>query len=216
MMKTRIPQPFFLSVPEAAKLCGVSRNTFYTWVRKGKISAYQTPGRTNLIRPSDLEKFMNESGLFVPPSLTEISQRDTMNNQPVHPGPETQHLPAILVVDDDADLRAITARALSKCATIFQAQTGFEALHLLTLRKEIKLVFLDLNMPGQHGTDTLEEINELRPDVKVIILTGHARDFPPHYLQSGRVLKLISKPVSATALRDEVSAVFSESSSGHE
>ena len=62
-MKSDIPEPKFLSVPESAKICGVSRNTVYMWVRQGKLGAYQTPGRTNLIRPSDLVKFMEENGL---------------------------------------------------------------------------------------------------------------------------------------------------------
>lgn len=204
----RIPQPFFLSVPEAAKLCGVSRNTVYTWVRNNKLSAYQTPGRTNLIRPSDLVAFMSRSGLFVPPALVDLAQRDELNNRPAHSPPGGGDLPAVLVVDDDSDLRGFMARVLGKCYTVFQAQTGFEALHLLTLRKEIRLVLLDLNMPGQHGIDTLAEINELRPDVKVMIVTGHGRDVPDDVVSSGKVVKVLAKPVSSTLLRKEVDGIL--------
>lgn len=204
-MKSDIPKPLFLSVPEAAKLCGVSRNTLYTWVQKGKLSAYQTPGRTNLIRPSDLVSFMQNSGLFVPDALTDLAQKDELNNQPVS-SEETAEAapPGVLVVDDDASSRSLMVRALRDEYTLFQAQTGYEALHLLTLRKEIKLVLLDLRMPGQHGLSTLQELKELRPDLKVLIVTGFAGEIPRQFIESGMVARILEKPVAIAALKKEV------------
>ncbi len=209
-MKTNIPQPLFLSVPEAAKLCGVSRNTLYTWVRKGKLSAYQTPGRTNLIRPTDLVSFMQSSGLFVPSALQEMAQRDEANNQPVPSDTAKEGNVGILVVDDDPTSRSVIVRALNDEYQMFQAQTGYEALHLLTLRSEIKLVLLDLRMPGQHGLATLKEIRELRPDIHVVIVTGFADEIPGELLQDGKIARVIEKPVEALSLKEEVAAVAKE------
>lgn len=80
--KTEEPdKPVFLSVPAAAQLCGVTRNTMYQWVKQGKVSAYQTPGRTNMIRPGDLLIFMRECGLFIPNQLSELAQKELFVEQ---------------------------------------------------------------------------------------------------------------------------------------
>jgi excisionase family DNA binding protein len=198
-MMTELSQPVYLTVPEAAKLCGVSRNTLFTWVRKGKLSAYQTPGRTNLIRPSDLVLFMQSSGLFIPDSLNEMAQRDAAENTgPAKSAAVSQT--SILVVDDDPATRSVMVRALNKTHMMYQAQTGYEALHLLTIHPEINMVLLDLQMPGQHGLETLKEIKTLRPDAQVIIVTGFAHDIPNHLVQSGRIARILEKPVTVPAL----------------
>lgn len=203
-MKSDIPQPLFLSVPDAAKLCGVSRNTLYTWVRKGKLSAYQTPGRTNLIRPSDLVRFMEESGLFVPAALSDLAKRDEANQQPVPSDKDKEGSLGVLVVDDEASSRNVIVRALNDEYTMFQAQTGYEALHILTLRPEIKIVLLDLRMPGQHGLATLKELKELRPDIHVIIVTGYAGEIPEDQIASGEIACVLEKPITLPALRESV------------
>lgn len=208
-MKTNIPQPLFLTVPEAAKICGVTRNTLYTWVRKGKMSAYQTPGRTNLIRPFDLVQFMEASGLFVPAALAELAQRDELNNHPVAPIKDEDSRLGVLVVDDDAAARSVLVRALSDAYKVFQAQTGYEALHLLTLRPEIKLVCLDLRMPGQHGAQTLKEIAELRTDVKVIVVSGFSTELDEDYEDNDPVVRVLQKPVMIGYLRKQVADVVS-------
>lgn len=200
-MKTDIPQPVFLSVPEAAKLCGVSRNTLYTWVRKGKLGAYQTPGRTNLIRPSDLVVFMENSGMFVPAALVNLAQRDETEHTTAH-RPAQPEAPGatVLVVDDDSISRSVLVRALNRKYNMLQAQTGFEALHLLTLNEEIQVVLLDLRMPGQHGLTTLKEIKALRPTVSVVIVSGFAAEVPEELLKDGTVARVVQKPVTVADL----------------
>jgi len=205
-MKSDIPEPKFLSVPEAAKICGVSRNTVYMWVRQGKLGAYQTPGRTNLIRPSDLVKFMEENGMFVPNSLVDMAREDVKlmggTTEPENiPVPDT--VCNVLVVDDDPMSRSLAVRALKDAGQVYQAETGFEALHLLTLHAQIDIIMLDLRMPGQHGLETLEEISRIRPEAAVIIVTGFATDIPDEQA-SGAIFKVLEKPVTIGQLQDVV------------
>ncbi|MBU0679102.1 MAG: response regulator [Verrucomicrobia bacterium] len=193
-MKSDIPQPEFLSVPEAAKICGVTRNTLYTWVRKGTLHAYQTPGRTNLIRPSDLVKFMEQNGMFVPGDLVRMAQEDEKKQsmpaaQSVNPAK-----PSVLVVDDDPSARSLAVRALRDMANVYQAETGYEALHLLTKEAAIRLVLIDLRMPGQHGLATIEEIRQIKKDVKIVVVTAFANDIPSELTQTGAVVAVIEKP----------------------
>lgn len=203
--RTEIPQPRFLSVPEAAKICGVSRNTVYAWVRQGKLGAYQTPGRTNLIRPSDLVKFMHQNGMFVPSSLVEIARIDDKQSAAEAKAAEGQgHEHTVLVADDDPITRSLAVRAIHENCQVYQAETGYEALHLLTLHKDIDIILLDLRMPGQHGSDTLSEVRELRPDIAIIIITGFAGDLPPELVNNEMVVSVIQKPFTMPVLQEAI------------
>lgn len=203
-MKSKIPEPIFLSVPDAARLCGVSRNTLYTWVRNGKISAYQTPGRTNLIRPTDLLTFMQESGLFVPRSLIELAEQDEMNEKMGAKLQPAETRPALLIADDELLTRNLLMRMVGDRFTIFQAGTGYEALHLLTLHPEIKLMLLDVRMPGKNGPSTLREMSTMRSDIRVIIVTGYAGDLPESVTKDERVFAVLQKPVGKSELLDAI------------
>lgn len=201
-----IPHPKFLSVPEAAKICGVSRNTVYAWVRQGKLGAYQTPGRTNLIRPSDLVKFMHQNGMFVPSSLAEVARIDDKQGSSAIPAVEGKgHDHTVLVADDDPITRSLAVRAIHDTCQVYQAETGYEALHLLTMQKDIDIVLLDLRMPGQHGAETLAEIRDIRPDVAIIIVTGFSGDLPAEVIDRAMVIKTIEKPFTMPILQEAVS-----------
>ncbi len=210
-MTTDLPEPRFLSVPDAAKICGVSRNTVFMWVRQNKLYAYKTPGNTNLIRPSDLVKFMTASGMFVPASLSELAEQD---DKVVNTGGSSVHakkteapaksLGNVLVVDDDPLVRAFMVRALKDVARVFLTETGYEALHLLTRHDDIDLILLDLRMPGQHGTETLKDIRRLSPHSSVIVVSGFAADLPQALLDNGMVDQMLQKPLSPDDLRKAV------------
>ncbi len=206
-MKRFDQHPQFLTVPEAAKFCGVSRNTLYTWVRSGKLGAYTTPGRTNLIRPSDLVNFMQTNGMFVPESLLEFARTD----EKMGPGKPDADAPkpggvSVLVVDDDSSSRALVTRALGQDAAIYEAETGYEALHLLTKNKGIQVVLLDLLMPGQHGLQTLSEIRRMRPDCRVLVMTGFSSEIPEEMRNDGTINGILEKPVEIQTLRTAMRA----------
>jgi len=209
-MNQDLPEPKFLSVPEAAKICGVSRNTVYMWVKQEKLGAYKTPGRTNLIRPGDLVKFMESNGMFVPASLTELAQNDDklmggeLSGASQAPETSANAICTVLVVDDDPLSRSVGARALKDIATVYQAETGFEALHLITMHEDISIVILDLRMPGQHGNETVKEIKKLRNNISIIIASGFAGEDGANLLSSGDVHAVVQKPVTVQMLRDLV------------
>ncbi len=200
-MKKDLGTPRYLSVPDAAAYCGVSRNTVFTWVKKGELKAYQTPGRVNMIRPIDLVEFMKKSGLFVPGELSEMAHEDEKRSTPVEAADGSTAGRKILIVDDEPAVRTIMVRALRPVASIYQAETGFEALHLLTLQRDIAVAILDLHMPGQHGLKTLMEIKNLRPDVLIVIVTGYENEIPPELIRNGTVAAVMKKPFELEDLR---------------
>jgi len=80
----------------------------------------------------------------------------------------------ILVIDDEAVVCNSLRRILGRQGhTVEQAMTADEGLAKLGA-KDYDLVLLDLRMPGRNGIEVLQAIKDLRPDVKVIVVTGYA------------------------------------------
>ena len=80
----------------------------------------------------------------------------------------------ILVVDDDADVRATIGRALAELGyPVREAASGPAALAALDEERP-ELVILDYVMPGMDGADVARAIAESDPDLPVIFSTGHA------------------------------------------
>ena len=89
----------------------------------------------------------------------------------------------ILLVDDDPDCRMLIRDAISQCKvsnSVFEACNGLEALEFLRRRGKHAgaprpgLIYLDLEMPGMNGQETLKAIKadpELR-DIPVVMMTG--------------------------------------------
>lgn len=207
VMNKDFAQPSFISVPEAARLCGVTRNTVFTWVKKGKLPAYQTPGRTNRIRPADLVHFMEQNAMFVPPDLAEAAHEDE-KSLASETSSGTVPPADVLVVDDNDLERNLVVRVLRDKHNVLQAETGYEGLHLLTMHPQIRVVLLDLHMPGQHGLDTLRELRDLRPDVAVIIITGFRDELPKDVREDAYVIGMLGKPFGVEELEEAVEAAF--------
>lgn len=77
----------------------------------------------------------------------------------------------ILLVDDDANFIDEFSEILDEY-DIIKAYNGEQALTLLKNPNEIDLILLDVNMPGQNGTEVLKKIKALDPKLPVIMLTG--------------------------------------------
>ena len=81
----------------------------------------------------------------------------------------------LLLVDDEMPfLETMTKRLSKRGFSIHTAVSGQQALETLWNRKDIDIVILDVKMPGMDGLETLTEIKRQRPDLEVILLTGHS------------------------------------------
>lgn len=78
----------------------------------------------------------------------------------------------LLVVDDDAEMRALLADVLSgEGYAVAEAANGAEA--LIRLRAEpFAAIVLDKNMPGLSGLDILPGMRTICPDMPVILITA--------------------------------------------
>ena len=82
---------------------------------------------------------------------------------------------SLLIVDDEISLRTLLASALtSKGYKAVTAASGLEAINLVGDRsREFDLALLDLNMPGATGVEVLKFIRACRPNLKVLVISGH-------------------------------------------
>lgn len=80
----------------------------------------------------------------------------------------------ILVIEDQNHVRAVLREILrSVTHDVRDASSAAAGIEVL---KEMKpdAVLLDIMLPDASGTEVLEEIRRLRPDVPVIMMSGHA------------------------------------------
>ncbi len=83
----------------------------------------------------------------------------------------------ILLVDDELSFLDVVSKRLRKRGfKVSTCSSGLDALEFLdsTPTPSVDVVVLDLKMPGIDGLMTLREIKERRPEVEVIVLSGHA------------------------------------------
>ena len=111
----------------------------------------------------------------------------------------------ILVVEDEEIVRRVITRKLSHAGyRVLQAASGRQAIELSRREKEINLVITDVVMPGLNGHETVQTIRQLRPETKVIYVSGYPEDVIARHgiLQPG--VHFIEKPLLSDSLLQEV------------
>lgn len=79
----------------------------------------------------------------------------------------------ILITDDERSIRNALKEILEfENYSTFEAENGQEALEILN-KEKIDLVMLDIKMKGMDGIEVLENLKELKPEVPVIMISGH-------------------------------------------
>ncbi|KAB2891373.1 MAG: response regulator [Desulfobulbaceae bacterium] len=80
----------------------------------------------------------------------------------------------LLLVDDEADFRNIMSKYFVRRQIAYELAGGcMEALDWLG-RDDFDVVIMDVSMPGLDGLECMAEMKKVRPEIEVIILTGHA------------------------------------------
>ncbi|MBI3303535.1 MAG: sigma-54-dependent Fis family transcriptional regulator [Deltaproteobacteria bacterium] len=77
----------------------------------------------------------------------------------------------ILIVDDERNVHYSFRRVLGGEYEVISAYSGAEALRQVT-DASLRLVLMDVRMPGEDGLDILQELKRLRPELPVIMMTA--------------------------------------------
>jgi two-component system cell cycle sensor histidine kinase/response regulator CckA len=84
----------------------------------------------------------------------------------------------ILLVEDESIVRRLLREVLSKAGyRVWEAGNGAEAIdqwagHI----DQIDLVVTDIVMPVMNGLRLMEELRKMRPDIRVVCMSGHSED----------------------------------------
>src|SRR5437763_5004075 len=115
----------------------------------------------------------------------------------------------ILVVEDDPDVREMIVGILSDLGyQTLIATNGPEALAILNRDHSVDLLFTDIVMPaGMSGTELARQASRLRPDLKVLLSSGYARE--ANHWRTARVeFPFIAKPYRPATLGKKLEEVL--------
>ncbi|MBI2767811.1 MAG: PAS domain S-box protein [Chloroflexi bacterium] len=115
---------------------------------------------------------------------------------------------AVLIVDDEATVRAVTARAVETFGfTALQAGDGLAGVALFAARHaDIACVLLDMTMPAMHGEEALQAMRAIDPGANVILMSGFSEQDATGRFEGKGLAGFIQKPYDLATLRDMLKA----------
>ncbi len=112
----------------------------------------------------------------------------------------------ILIIDDEPPILEAVRDILEldglHALTAADGRTGIELYR--KMRDNIHLVLLDLSMPEMSGEETLTQLQEIDPDVPVLLSSGYSETVAVHRIRSLGVLGFLQKPYDADKLLNAV------------
>ena len=125
--------------------------------------------------------------------------------QRVEPGTET-----ILLVEDEANLRYLARQYLEKQGyKVIEAADGAVAMQIAVAHEGvIHLLLTDVIMPGMNGRELAQRISEIRPNVKVLYMSGYTENVIGHNGTLDAGIRLLQKPFNLRDLKNKVREVL--------
>ena len=115
----------------------------------------------------------------------------------------------ILVVDDEPTVRDLARAVLERYGySVLTAENGQAAVDLFRRNADtITAVLLDLTMPVMGGGEAFQLMNEIRPDIPIIISSGYGESSVRDQFTSA-LAGVIRKPYTVSELREKIAAVL--------
>jgi PAS domain S-box-containing protein len=196
--RTRIFEPFF-TTKAMGKGTGLGLSTVYGIVKQsgGNIAVESTLGRG-----TSFQIYLPRALAIAPPRTKSLTPHGRN-----FVGTET-----LLVVEDEVGVRKLAERILRGVGyTVLTAANGGEALLICEAHEgAIHLVLTDVVMPQMSGRDVVRRLEQLRPGIRVLYMSGYSGDAIAQHgvLEPGT--HLIAKPFSAVALTRKIREVLDE------
>ncbi len=117
---------------------------------------------------------------------------------------DSQFATKVMLVDDESDFIELMSRRLETRGLKVLAATSGEDAVSSAEDKSIDVAVVDLAMPGIDGIETLKKIKMIRPDVEVIMLTGHATVQSGIEAMKHGAVDFLEKPVDLNVLMEKI------------
>jgi signal transduction histidine kinase/ActR/RegA family two-component response regulator len=189
----RIFDPFF-TTKEQGEGTGLGLSVLHGIVRnhRGYIAVESEPGKGSAFH-------------IYFPKLEEHEKIETKQDLTTASGKER-----ILVVDDEAIIVELNTQRLSRLGYEVSTRTSsVDALEFF--RKEpdrFDLVVTDYTMPNMTGMDLARELMKIRPDIPIILCTGHSESISPETAKQGGIKAFLMKPIAKHDLARAVRRVL--------
>ena len=192
---SRIFEPFF-TTKEQGKGTGLGLATIYGIVKQsgGHISAYSEVGRGSTFK------------VYLPATQEEVDKPEVPSQERVAPrGVET-----ILLVEDEESLRSVTQEFLSnKGYRVIFAEDFHIALQASEDNQQhIDLLMTDVVLPGASGPKLADRLATVRPDMKVLFVSGYTADALVHGDLHRTDFAFLSKPFSLNTLARKIRTIL--------
>src|SRR5215470_7319178 len=185
-------EPFYTTKPEGTGL-GLSQVYGFVGQSKGHITLESEPGAGTSVKIY-LPRFVGvEKTAVKAPLATELA-----------PMPAT-----ILVVEDDHDVREYIVSSLTQFGySVLDAGEASTALSVMEHHPEVDVLLTDVGLPGINGRQLAEEVSRRYADIKVLFVSGYAKDAIVHNGVLDPGVELLSKPFTINRLRRKIAQVL--------
>jgi len=195
--QSHIFEPFF-TTKEQGKGTGLGLATVYGIVQQsgGHITVYSQPGQGATFR------------LYFPRVEEPADRGSGIRPRPKIPkGSET-----ILLVEDETEVRELAREALRRGGyAVLEARDGEGALRLAQgYTGQIHLLLSDVVMPNMGGPELAARLLELRPQLKVLYMSGYSEFISAGHGEIGPLTYFLQKPFSLESLGRKVREVLDE------
>ncbi|HEX2871789.1 MAG TPA: ATP-binding protein [Polyangiaceae bacterium] len=184
----RLFEPFF-TTKAPGQGSGLGLSTVFGIVKQshGSVWVYSEPGHGTTFK------------IYLP-----RTDRDSV--RPVQPAPTQRGTETILLVEDEAQVRAIVKRTLERGGyAVLSASNPEEALRLCeTSLLQIDLLLTDVVMPQMNGRELAERIRVLRPTIKTLFMSGYTDDAILRHGVLDEGVPFLQKPVTPGNLTRKV------------
>jgi two-component system, cell cycle sensor histidine kinase and response regulator CckA len=186
---SHIFEPFF-TTKETGKGTGLGLSMVYGIVKQsnGYIMAYSEPGRGTTFK------------IYFPRTEESVSPAYKLEEE-IRRGTET-----VMVVEDEAALRELTCVLLEDAGyTVLESSGAEEAIETAKdLQRKIDLLLTDVVMPRLDGRELANQMVSLRPNLRVLFMSGYTDDVIGHrgVLTQGTIL--VQKPFTKRTLLKKV------------
>jgi nitrogen-specific signal transduction histidine kinase/ActR/RegA family two-component response regulator len=123
--------------------------------------------------------------------------------------PSGKHSESILIVEDNADVRAFSADALKDYGfNVLEAADASEALRILEGKNAVNVLLTDIGLPGLNGRELVATVQRRYPSVRLLFMSGYAQMASPtssHWLAE---TPLLSKPFTRSQLYERLTQVL--------
>jgi PAS domain S-box-containing protein len=186
----RIFDPFF-STKASGRGLGLAAVLGIVRGHQGALRVDSTPGAGSTFR------------LFLPPQRASLSSGRLVAPGTIDPWRQSGH---VLVVDDEEQVRSVLVAMLKVAGFTADAESdGAAAVARFRANPAgFDAVVLDLIMPGMNGEETLRAVREIRPDIRVLIVSGYSEGDILGRIDGGRAVAFLAKPFTRTTLEDKL------------